>query len=59
MRAAITLVALVFIGALAALTVFMLLREGPNVLTGLSVIVVALLAFGILGALTEPPNRRR
>jgi hypothetical protein len=53
MRLAITTVAMVFVCALGFLTVYMLLEHGANVLTGLSVIVVAVLAFGIFGALTE------
>jgi hypothetical protein len=52
-RAAITLVALVFICGLGFVTVYVMLESGPDVLPGISVVVVALLAFGILGALTE------
>ena len=53
MRGVITLVALVFICALGFATVYVMLESGPDVLTGISAVVVALLAFGILGALTE------
>ena len=59
MRSAITLVALVFCCALGFLTLYVMLRSGPDLLTGLSLIVLALMAFGILGALTEPPDKRR
>jgi len=59
MRTAITAIALVFTCALGFMTVYVILDSGPDVLTGLSVIVVALLAFGILGALTEPGDDRR
>ena len=59
MRAAITLVALVFVSALGFLTVYVMLENGPDVLTGLSLIVLLLMTFGILGALTEPPDKRR
>jgi hypothetical protein len=52
-RFLITSVAMVFVCSLGFLTVYMLLEDGANVLTGLSVIVVAILAFGIFGALTE------
>ncbi len=59
MKGAITGIALVFTCALGFMTVYVLLQSGPDLLTGLSLIVVALLAFGILGALTEPEDRRR
>jgi hypothetical protein len=36
-----------------------MVTSGPDVLTGLSLIVVFLMTFGILGALTEPPDKRR
>jgi hypothetical protein len=52
-RTVITLVALVFICAFGFATVYALLETGPNVATGISVVIVALMAFGILGALTE------
>jgi hypothetical protein len=58
-RAAITLVALVFICAFGFATIYVMLRSGPDLLTGVSLIVLALMAFGILGALTEPPDKRR
>jgi hypothetical protein len=59
MRSAITIVALVFICGFGFMTVYVMLRSGPDLLTGLSLIVLALMAFGILGALTEPPDKRR
>jgi hypothetical protein len=58
-RLAITVVALVFCCAFAFLTLYVLVNSGPDLLTGLSLIVLALMAFGILGALTEPPDKRR
>jgi hypothetical protein len=58
-RSVITLVALVFCCAFGFMTVYVMLRSGPDLLTGLSLIVLALMVFGILGALTEPPNKRR
>ena len=59
MRGAITAIALVFTCALGFMTVYVILRSGPDVLSLLSLIVVALLAFGIMGALTEPEDDRR
>ena len=59
MRSAITIVALLFIGGFGFMTVYVMVRSGPDLLTGLSLIVLALMAFGILGALTEPPDKRR
>ena len=38
------------------MTVYVMLTTGPDLFTGLSLIVLALLTFGILGALTEPPT---
>jgi hypothetical protein len=58
-RSAITVVALVFICAFGFATIYVMLQHGPDLLTGLSLIVLALMAFGILGALTEPPDKRR
>jgi hypothetical protein len=59
MRTAITAAALVFCCAFGFMTVYVMLTTGPDLFTGLSLIVLALLTFGILGALTEPPNKRR
>ena len=59
MRSAITISALVFCCVLGFLTVYVMLVDGPDLLTVLSLIVLALMAFGILGALTEPPDKRR
>jgi hypothetical protein len=59
MRAAVTIVALVFVCAFGFMTIYVMLRSGPDLLTGVSLIVLALMAFGILGALTEPPDKRR
>ena len=57
MRLAVTLVALGFICAMAFGTVYVLLTEGPDVISGIGVLIVALLAFGVLGALSEPADR--
>lgn len=59
MRTAITAAALVFCCAFGFMTVYVMLTSGADLFTGLSLIVLALLTFGILGALTEPPDKRR
>ena len=59
MRTAITVGALVFVCGFGFLTVYVMLTSGPDVLTVFSFIVLALFAFGIIGALTEPPDKRR
>jgi hypothetical protein len=46
---------LVIICLLAFLTVSVAIREGVDVLIVLSLIVLALLGFGVLGALTSAP----
>jgi hypothetical protein len=58
-RSVVTVVALLFVCAFGFMTLYVMLRSGPDLLTGVSLIVLALMAFGILGALTEPPNKRR
>jgi hypothetical protein len=59
LRTAITVSALVFCCVFGFLTVYVMITSGPDLLTGLSFIVLALLTFGILGALTEPPDKKR
>ena len=59
MRVVVTLIALIFVCGFGFMTLYVMLRSGPDLLTGVSLIVLALMAFGILAALTEPPNRRR
>jgi hypothetical protein len=58
-RGAITAVALVFTCAMAFATVYVLLEHGPDIFTLFGVLIVALFALGILGALTEPSKRKR
>ena len=58
MRTAILLVALLFTALLGVLTAFVLFTSGPDVLVFISLVVLALFGFGILGALTHPPDRR-
>jgi hypothetical protein len=59
LRTAITVGALVFCCGFGFLTIYVMLTSGPDLLTVLSFIVLALFAFGIIGALTEPPDKRR
>ena len=56
MREAILVMALVFIATLGYLTLSVAVRDGPDVLTVLSLLVLALFAFGIVGALRHPPG---
>ena len=59
-RTVILAVALVFTCAMAFGTVYVLIEEGPDVLTLVGLLVVAVLSLGVFGALTEPsPKRRR
>ena len=49
-------VALAFIALLAFLTLYVLLSSGPDVLVAASLVVLALLGFGVIGALATPPS---
>ncbi len=55
MRAAVLGSALAFIAILATLTVAAVISGGVNVLTLVTLLVLALLGFGIVGALLTPP----
>jgi hypothetical protein len=57
MRGAILAVALLFVGALLALTVHAAIQGGVDILTVLSALVLVLFGFGIVGALLHPPDR--
>jgi uncharacterized membrane protein len=59
MRTAVLGCALAFTMLLGFLTVYVLLSSGPDVLTLVSLLVLALLVFGIFGAFSAPPDRRR
>jgi hypothetical protein len=48
--------ALVFTLVLAVLTVTVVVQHGPDVLTVVSLLVLGLFGFGIIGALREPPQ---
>jgi hypothetical protein len=56
MREPILAIALVFIAVLAALTIHALAESGPDILTILSLLVLALFGFGVVGALRHPPD---
>jgi hypothetical protein len=49
-------IVLVFIVALGFLTIQVAVNEGFDVLTALSLLVLALFGFGIVGALRHPPE---
>jgi len=57
MRDAVLLVALAFIALLTFLTISVLAREGFDILVGLSLAILGLLAVGIVGALLHPPEK--
>ena len=56
MRTLILVLALGFIGVLAFLTLFVLFSSGPDVLVVVSLIVLGMFAFGVIGALSTPPR---
>ena len=58
-RVVVTGVALLFICAMAFATVYVLLTEGPDVLTLIGLLVVGVLSLGVFGALSEPSKKRR
>lgn len=55
-RGAILVLVLAFIAVLGGLTLAVLVQEGPDILTVLSLLVLAMLGFGIVGALRHPPG---
>ncbi len=58
MRTAVLVTALAFTGLLAFLTVAAAIESGPDPLTVLSLLVIALFLSGIVGALRHPPDDR-
>jgi hypothetical protein len=54
-RTAVLVGSLVLLCLLGLLTVAVLVREGIDVLVVVALLVLALLGFGVLGALTSPP----
>lgn len=55
-RTLVLLGSLVIISLLAFLTITVAIEEGVDILVVVSLIVLALLTFGVLGALTTPPS---
>jgi hypothetical protein len=57
MQSAILAAALAFVVLLAGLTISVTIEQGFDVLTVLSLLVLALIGFGVLGALlNQPPD---
>ena len=54
-RSAILAAALLFIGILASLTVYVALTSGITVLTFVALLVLGMFGSGVLGALRHPP----
>ena len=54
---AILAAALAFIALLAGLTIAVTVEHGPDVLTVASLLVLGMFAFGIVGALRNPPGK--
>jgi hypothetical protein len=55
-RNVILVVVLIFIAGLGGLTIEVAVTEGADVLTVVSLLVLALFGFGIVGALRHPPE---
>lgn len=47
---------LAVIVVVAVLTVGAMVQDGPDVLTVVSLLILALFGFGVVGALTQPPD---
>jgi hypothetical protein len=47
---------LALIALLTFLTVSSMVQDGPTPLTVISVVILALFGFGVVGALTQPPD---
>jgi len=48
---------LLIIGLLAFLTISVMVEHGIDVLVLVSLLILALLGFGVIGALTTPPDK--
>jgi hypothetical protein len=55
-RSAVLAAALFLIGLLAYLTVRVAINDGVTILVVVSLVVLALMGVGVLGALTAPPD---
>ena len=49
-------VTLLFLGVLGSLTLYVLLSSGPDVLVVVSLVILGLLGFGVVGSLLTPPD---
>jgi hypothetical protein len=58
MRTVVLGAALAFTALLAFLTLYVLIRNGPDVLVVISLCVLAIFGRGIFGALGHPPDER-
>ena len=56
MRTVVLTAALGMIGLLTFLTISVAARDGVSILTVASAVILAMFAFGIVGALREPPD---
>ena len=56
MRTVVLGLALAFTSLLGFLTLYVLFTNGPDVLVVISLLVLGMFVFGILGALTHPPD---
>lgn len=54
-RIVILVIALAFTIGLAVLTGITIAKDGVDVLSGASLLIICMFAFGIIGALREPP----
>jgi hypothetical protein len=54
-RAGVLGAALLFIGILASLTIYVAITTGVSVLTLVALLVLGMFAFGVVGALLQPP----
>ncbi len=50
------ILSLAFIGLLAYLTIHVAITDGITILVVTSIIILAILGFGVLGALTQPSD---
>lgn len=55
-RTFVLIAALGLIGLLAFLTIRVAITEGVDILVVVSLVILAMLSFGVLGALTTPPD---
>jgi hypothetical protein len=58
-RTFVLVASLAFIAVLGFLTLFVLFSSGPDVLVVLSLVILGLFAFGVIGALATPPPEDR